>query len=114
MDSVGNFFDQLPRQCQLAGSRHFRRALAVNQQQRIVVLAKGVRTNVANQQRYIFAQTLDLGVFQQVMTFGCKAYTKQPATLGCGGLGDGGQDVLIFNKRELRWLARAVFLDFLM
>ena len=83
MDSLGYFFDQLPRQRQFAGSGHFSTALTVNQQQRIVVLAKGVGADIADQQRHVFAQALGLGVFMQVMAFGGKAHAKQGAALGC-------------------------------
>ena len=42
-------------------------ALRVNQQQRIVVAAKGVRADIAHQQRHFFAQTLGLGIDQRAL-----------------------------------------------
>ena len=54
--------NQLARQMQLGGTRQFLAAFGINQQQRIVVLAKRRRTDVTDQQRHAFFQAFGLGV----------------------------------------------------
>jgi hypothetical protein len=108
-----NLLHQPARERELGRPGQLGAAPLVNEQQRVVVLPKSIGADVADQQRHFFAQAFGLCVFSQVMAFRGKAHAKQLSRLGGGQLGDGGQDVGVLGKRQLRGLARAVFFDFL-
>jgi hypothetical protein len=76
-----DFSYQFSSEHALGGMRHLRGALGVHQQQRVVVLAKRGRADVAHQQRHPLARALGTGVGQQVVAFGRKADTVNPASL---------------------------------
>ena len=78
-----------------------------------MILAKGVGANITDQQRHVFSQALGLGVGQQIMAFSGKADAKQLPADRWIRLSQRCQNVLVFNKGQLRRLTRAVLFDFL-
>ena len=66
--------------------------MRINQQQRVVILSKGVGADVADQQGHFFADAFGLGVRRQVVTFRCKADAKQGAFFRSIGPDTFGQD----------------------
>jgi len=101
--------DQLSRQAEFVGARQLGVAVGVDQQQGVIVLAKGGRADVAYQQRHCFALALFLGVTKQVMALSRKADAKQPAASGAFAGSDFGQDVGVFGEAQGRHLSAAVF-----
>ena len=99
-------------QLRLAGPGQSTAAVGINQQQRIVILAKGRRANVTHQQRNVFAHPLGTGVGQQVVTLSSKAHTVQLPLLGAITVGHGGQNVGVFDKGQAGHGTTAVFFDF--
>ena len=94
------------------GTGQFGCAVRVDEEQGIVVLPEGGRPQVGHEQGYLLAQPFGLGVGQQVFGFGGKAHAKQCATLCLRAARDGGENVGVFGKLQGRWLAAAIFLDF--
>ena len=80
--AAGNVLYQLMRESDFGITGQLFGTLRVNQQQRIVVLAKRVRADIADQQRHVFAQALGLGVFMQVVAFCGTAHAKQGTAFG--------------------------------
>ena len=87
--------------------------MLIDQQQGVVVLAKGIGADVADQERHVLAKTFGLGVGGQVMAFCSKAYAKQGARLRRIGPHNPRQNVFVFSKRQRRRFAGSVFFDFL-
>ena len=61
---MSDLIDQLARQGEFGGMGQFHRLLGIDQQQRVVVFAKGGRADVAHQQRHAFALAFGLRVSQ--------------------------------------------------
>ena len=59
-------------------------ALCIDQQQGVLVQAKGRWPNIAHQERHAFALTFGGGVFEQIMALRRKTHAIQSAALGAG------------------------------
>ena len=56
--------------------------MGIDQQQRIVVLAKRCRADIADQQRHALSDAFVRSVGQKIMAFGGKTHTEQAAVQG--------------------------------
>ena len=84
-------------------------AVFIDQKQSVVVTAESGRAEVANDERHLLAQSLCLGVLQQVLRFGGKSNAIRRVRQG----GNGGQHIGVLSEQELRRCATPVLLDFL-
>jgi len=104
-DARRNFGNQLARQRDLGVARKFLGARCIHEQQRVVVLPKGGRADVAHQQRHALFDALGGGVLQQVVALGGKAYAIQGTTGRTRRLRQRCKNVGVFNKAEFGRLA---------
>lgn len=109
---MGNLSDQLTGKHQLGVARQLAAAVCIHQQKGIVIPAKGVRADVADQQRHAFAHPLSLCLGQQVMALSGETDAIQSAAATTLRLGDSGKNVWVFDKLDGRWQTGRGFLDF--
>src|SRR3982751_3472542 len=103
--------DKFARERELGGARQLPHALGVDEQEAVVILPEGERSDVADQQRNALPLPLGLGMLRQIFAFGRKADAEQLAAPGARTLCDRQENVLVLDELERRRLAAAVLLD---